>query len=228
MSNMLSIIIPTFNEEANIADILTHIKELPGNKEIILVDGGSEDRTVEKATGLFDRLVISKKGRGKQLNAGAAEARGDIYLFLHSDSRLDRNALLAIEKALQDPAVAGGCFQLKIDDDSYLLRFISYTSNLRAKFLKIIFGDQGIFVRGDIFQRIGGYPEIDLMEDWEFSRILSSVGKLAFLEERIYTSARRFKKYGILRTILLMQKIKLLYLMGVAPTRLNDIYRKSS
>ncbi|MTI58857.1 MAG: glycosyltransferase [Firmicutes bacterium] len=225
MENTISIIIPTFNEEKTISDTISHVKALKGDKEIIVVDGGSEDSTLTLAEKEADIVFKTTSGRGHQLNEGAYAAGGDILFFLHCDSRLEKDALSAIKDVLSDKGLIGGCFSLKIADDSLPLRFISWTSNLRSRFLKIIFGDQGIFIRKDIFFRLGGFPEIELMEDWEFSRKMASKGELAFLSNKIYTSARRWYSFGIWRTILLMQKIKLLYLLGVKPEKLNQIYR---
>ncbi|GAB6098205.1 TIGR04283 family arsenosugar biosynthesis glycosyltransferase [Halanaerocella petrolearia] len=226
MVNLISVIIPVLNEESTIKTTIKQVQKVAGNKEIVVVDGGSQDRTVELANPLADKVCQTRAGRGHQMNVGAKAARGDILFFLHSDSQLEKDALLAIDTAMQESRVIGGCFSFKIDDDSWPLRFISWTSNLRAKYLNLIFGDQGIFVRADIFSQISGYPDQELMEDWEFSRKLAKVeGKLVQLESKIYTSARRWHEFGIWKTILLMHKIKFLYLLGVEPYKLREIYR---
>ncbi|MFO7819717.1 MAG: TIGR04283 family arsenosugar biosynthesis glycosyltransferase [Halanaerobacter sp.] len=224
----ISVIIPVLDEQDEIVDTLEHVNSLAtkGDKEIIVVDGGSKDQTMQLAKDHADKICVTEAGRGHQMNYGAESAQGDILFFLHSDSDLAEGALLELESALEDPEVIGGCFSLKIDDDSWPLRFISWTSNLRSKYLNIIFGDQGIFVRREVFAEVGGYPEIELMEDWEFSRQLAKEGKLVQLKHQIYTSARRWKKNGTWRTIWLMHKIKLLYLLGVEPKKLREIYRQ--
>ncbi|AGB41129.1 glycosyl transferase [Halobacteroides halobius DSM 5150] len=225
MSKLISVIIPVLNEETTITTTLKQVHNLTGAKEIIVVDGGSQDKTVELATKLADKVCQTQAGRGHQMNVGAKEASGDILFFLHSDSQLETDALLAIGDALEDKRVIGGCFNFKINDDAWPLKFISWTSNLRAKYLNLIFGDQGIFVRADIFSQVGGYPEQELMEDWEFSRRLTKTeGKLVQLEPKIYTSARRWHESGIWKTIFLMHKIKFLYLLGVKPYKLREIY----
>ncbi|MGM0502861.1 MAG: TIGR04283 family arsenosugar biosynthesis glycosyltransferase [Bacillota bacterium] len=225
MQELISIIIPVLNEEKTIVDVLGHVNDLAGNKEIIVVDGGSIDQTPQLAEGLADKVCQTKAGRGHQMNYGASFAAGEILLFLHSDSWLEKGSLLAIAAALKDENIIGGSFSLKIDDDSWPLRFISWTSNLRAKYLNLIFGDQGIFVRRHIFEELGGYPEIELMEDWEFSKRLAKRGELIQLNHQIYTSARRWEEYGVWKTIWLMHKIKLLYVLGVKPEKLKKIYR---
>ncbi len=225
--SLVSIVIPVLNEETTIEATLKHLKSLAGNKEIIVVDGGSNDQTYQLAAELADQVCRSKAGRGVQMNVGAKRAQGDVILFLHSDSRLSENAILAIIEVMGDQSIVGGNFSLRIDDPSWSLRFISYTSNLRAKYLKLAFGDQGIFVRREVFNTLGGYPEVELMEDWEFSKSLAKKGELAYLEERIYTSARRWHKFGVWKTIFLMHKIKFLYICGVDPDKLNQVYRNA-
>lgn len=222
---LISVVIPTLNEEKTIDKTLKHVQGLSGKKEIIVVDGGSHDKTRELARERADMVVKTRKGRGHQLNVGAEMASGEIILFLHSDCRLDKGGLVAIDESLKDSSYIGGAFSLRIDDQAWPLRFISWSSNLRARYMNLIFGDQGIFIRKSVFKELGGYPDIPLMEDWEFSKNMAAVGKLVFLPEKIYTSARRWHKYGIWRTIFLMHKIKILYLLGVDPVHLNKIYR---
>ena len=222
----ISVIIPVLNEETTIENTLQHVKVLDGDKEIIVVDGGSEDKTCQLANNVADRVVTTSSGRGHQMNIGSALDEGEVLFFLHSDSWLEAEALEAIERVMRDSEVIGGCLSLQIDDDSLPLRFISWSSNLRAKYLKIMFGDQGIFVRRSVFEEVGGYPEIELMEDWEFSQQLAKQkGKLKVLPQKIYTSARRWEQDGVWSTIWLMHKIKLLYMLGVEPKKLREIYR---
>ncbi|MGM0369566.1 MAG: TIGR04283 family arsenosugar biosynthesis glycosyltransferase [Bacillota bacterium] len=227
MSELISVIIPVLNEEERIVDIIEHVNNLAGQKEVIVVDGGSIDQTYELAENLADKVCETKAGRAQQMNCGAKAASGDVYLFLHCDSQLESGSLLALDVAMRDEEVVGGCFKLQIDSDSWPLRFISWSSNLRAKYLNLIFGDQGIFVRQEVFAELGGYPEIELMEDWEFSRKLAKVGKLNLLDHQIYTSARRWEKNGIWKTIWLMHKIKFLYLLGVSPAKLKEMYKSN-
>ena len=228
MGEKISIIIPVLNEADEIVDTLKEVNNLrvEGQKEVIVVDGGSSDQTIQLAQDWADKVCETEAGRGHQMNYGAKRAQGDILFFLHSDSWLEAGGLLELERTMQDSEVIGGSFSLKIANNSWPLRFISWTSNIRAQYLNIIFGDQGIFVRREVFRKLNGYAEIELMEDWEFSRRLAQEGRLVQLDHQIYTSDRRWKENGIWRTIWLMHKIKLLYLLGVEPEKLSEIYRK--
>ncbi|KUO58276.1 MAG: hypothetical protein APF84_05405 [Gracilibacter sp. BRH_c7a] len=220
----ISVVVPIFNEEATILDTLDMLDELEGDKEVVLVDGGSTDKTIE-LIGDRAKLVKSPKGRAKQMNQGAEVTTGEAILFLHCDSKVGRSILKCIGKALMDTKVIGGGCTLEIDDPRFIFKIISFGSNLRPKMSGIFFGDQGIFVRREAFKRVGGFPDIELMEEWEFCRKLKKVGKLVQLPERIVTSARRWHKNGIWKTIWIMHKLKALYLRGVPPEELNRIYR---
>ena len=227
MEYQLSVIIPTLNEADNIKELINYIKNENVNCEIIISDADSSDLTKEIAASQGAVVVNSQKAsRGLQLNLGAEAASAPILLFLHADSSLETSALSSlVEKMEQEPEKVGGCFSLKIESEHPLLKFISWSSNLRAKYLNLIFGDQGIFIKKEVFESLGGFPEIELMEDWEFSKELAEVGELLFLDKKIYTSARRWEEYGVLKTILLMHKIKILYLFGYSPEKLKKIYR---
>lgn len=222
---MITIIIPVLNEEATIAKCLMNIIEIPGEKELIVVDGGSQDRTVEIAS-RYARVITSSKGRAQQMNSGANETTGDVLWFIHSDSRLHQNSLFEINKSIEENYI-GGCLELYFYDlDTRFMRFLARSSNLRAKYLKLIFGDQGIFMRRDIFDKLGGFKDMELMEDWELSRRIHRLGKMKMINEKIGTSARRFQRDGQLKTLLKMHKIKFLYLLGTPTDKLNKIYRE--
>ncbi|MDK2918200.1 MAG: hypothetical protein PWQ37_933 [Candidatus Petromonas sp.] len=222
---MVSIIIPVLNEEKKIKGLLEQVDTLQGDKEIIVVDGGSEDQTVDIAS-KYAKVIHSKKGRAKQMNRGAEEAKGDILWFVHSDSILNIDSLKNIEMAISQGYIGGGMSLYFYDYDTLFMRFVSKTSNLRAKYLGLYFGDQGIFVKKDIFFKLGGYPDIELMEDWELSKKLTKIGKMKMLKTKIGTSARRFKEWGQLKTLLFMHKIKILYMLGVPPSKLKELYRE--
>lgn len=213
------------NEAQNINTMLEMVRRLAGDKETIVVDGGSTDGTLDLAGMQQDvQLMTAAKGRANQMNAGARIASGDALLFLHCDSTLHMGALKAIEKALSETQVVGGCFTLDMDEQGLIYRIICMTSNFRAKYSRVYFGDQGIFVKKQVFEDIGGFPQIPLMEDWEFSKAMNKKGKTIQLEEKIVTSTRRFKKGGVYKTMWLMHKLKLLYKLGVSPEVLRKKY----
>ncbi|MFQ6059072.1 MAG: TIGR04283 family arsenosugar biosynthesis glycosyltransferase [Anaerolineae bacterium] len=220
---MVSIIVPVLNEAKVIESLLEHLLGLEGEHEVIVVDGGSSDDTAAIAS-RYVKVISSERGRARQMNAGAREARGEVLLFLHADCRLPAGAIRGIEAALADPACVGGCFTLSLGEEGLIYRLISLLSSLRMRLTGRMTGDEGIFVRREIFVRMGGFPEIALMEDWEFSRRLRSYGRVKQLPLKITTSARRWKKCGLWRTIWLMQKIKILYALNMPPEKLKRLY----
>lgn len=220
---MVSIIIPVLNEGETIERRLSEIKAIEGDKEIIIVDGGSIDNTIQIAKN-YGQVVVSKKGRARQMNAGAKFANGDILWFVHLDSKLHSDSISEIENTIKGGCV-GGCFSLYFYDlDTIFMKFMAISSNNRAKYLKLVFGDQGIFMTRYIYKKLGGYNDMELMEDWDLSRRIHKLGKIEVLKSKIGTSARRFKSGGELRTLLLMHKIKILYMIGVPTEKLAKIY----
>jgi rSAM/selenodomain-associated transferase 2 len=219
VSPRLSIIIPTLNEAAVIEKTLAALPRTAG-VEFIVVDGGSSDGTADLAKRHLDMVLMTEAGRGRQMNAGAREARGDILLFLHADARLPQEAPAAVSIALEDPAVVGGAFRLAIDSLRPVLRMVARIANLRTWVTGVPYGDQGIFVRRSVFERLGGYPEWPLLEDLEFGRRLKAAGKVVFLSQPITVSSRRWDKEGVGYTTLRNQIFVLLYFLGVSPMRL--------
>ncbi|WP_352420240.1 TIGR04283 family arsenosugar biosynthesis glycosyltransferase [Proteiniborus sp.] len=223
---MISIIVPVLNEEKTIENTLTRLCDLQGEKEIIVVDGGSSDNTVKIAS-KYVIVIESQKGRAKQMNTGASVARGSILWFVHSDSVVSEDSLKGIENAINKGYIGGGFSLYFYDYDTKFMRFVSKSSTWRAKYLGLYFGDQGVFVRKEIFYKLGGYKEIELMEDWDLAKRLGKKGKMKTLNIKIGTSARRFKTGGQLRTLLQMHKLKALYILGVSPSKLNKMYREA-
>ncbi|HZR45507.1 MAG TPA: TIGR04283 family arsenosugar biosynthesis glycosyltransferase [Candidatus Manganitrophaceae bacterium] len=226
----ISVIVPLLNEEKVLPSFLDHLEKFPVT-EAICVDGGSRDRTTDillqwsGSAGRFRRSVtMSSRGRALQMNEGAKRAAGEALLFLHSDCRLPVGALHAIAKVLEDAAVAGGAFRLKIDSSRLFLRGIAAAANLRSRWLSLPYGDQGYFVRRDIFEKIGGFKTLPIMEDVDFIRRLKQRGAIVLLDAPISTSARRWAAEGYLYATLRNFALLLLYFLRVAPEKLARWY----
>lgn len=220
---MVSIIIPVLNEERLIVSTLKHLKRIKEHFEVIVIDGGSDDNTAECAR-KFTKVVESPRGRAIQMNRGAKIARGDILLFLHADTRLPAEAVNGIEKALTNSGIIGGRFKVRLDDQKVIYRIISGLINLRDRFTRGFTGDQGIFIRKNIFEHLGGYRDFPLMEDLDLARRMRRAGKIVRLPLTVTTSTRRWEQHGVIRTILLMWLIRILFLLGISPSRLRPLY----
>jgi rSAM/selenodomain-associated transferase 2 len=219
----VSVIVPTLNEEGVLATTLERARQ-PNVQELIVVDGGSTDTTPTIA-GRYATLVVSApRGRAAQMNAGAARARGDILLFLHADTLLPDGFAQAMLAACDDPGVIGGRFDVNLEPTSPLIRLTGELINRRSRLTRISTGDQAIFIRRQVFEELGGYADIPLMEDIDLSRRMKSAGRIACLRERVTTSARRWQENGVVRTILLMWSLRVLYFCGVSPARLQRVY----
>ena len=220
----ISIIVPTLNEAGGIAAALARLQPLRPDAEVIVADGGSEDATVDLARPLADRVVSGGRGRAKQMNAGAAVARGDVLVFLHADTALPDDAPHLIALGLHSTGRAWGRFDVTIAGSHPLLGAVAALMNLRSRWSGIATGDQAIFVTRPAFAAVGGFPEIALMEDIEISKRLKVVSTPLCIRSRAVTSARRWERDGILRTIVLMWKLRFAYAMGVDPGRLARRY----
>lgn len=214
----LSIIIPCLNEADGIVQALERLQPLRARGvEVLVVDGGSSDDTVERAQGRADSVIRAERGRARQMNAGAAQARGGILLFLHADCRLPAVADGLIVDGLQRTRRSWGRFDVRLDSPSPLLRLVGKLMNLRSRMTGIATGDQGMFLTRSLFEAVGGFPEIALMEDIELSRRLKRYGRPLCLRHRMDVSARRWQTHGVARTILLMWRLRLAYWLGADP-----------
>ena len=221
----LSIVIPVLDEAGNLERLLPGLRSMAPGAEVIVADGGSRDGTREVvASAGWPRLVGSRPGRARQMNAGAAAAGGDVLLFLHADTRMPEGFEAAIRAALVEPAMVGGRFDVAFDNPAPAFRMIAAFMNRRSRLSKISTGDQAIFVRRGAFEALGGYPDIPLMEDVELTRRLKRLGRLASLRLRVVTSARKWEREGVARTIVLMWTLRFLYCCGVRPERLHRWY----
>jgi rSAM/selenodomain-associated transferase 2 len=219
----ISVIIPALNEGKNIAATLESIVRLQPH-EIIVVDGGSTDGTTAVCRELGVRVLSSPRGRATQMNLGARQATGEALLFVHADTQLPLSALDDIGRALADPRIVGGRFDVRLEGKHWMLKLIGAMISLRSRLSRVATGDQGMFLRRDVFVELGGYPDLPLMEDIALSRALKRRGGLACLRSRVVTSARRWEAEGIWRTIFKMWALKSLYLLGVSPLRLKRYY----
>jgi rSAM/selenodomain-associated transferase 2 len=221
----ISIVVPALDEAPNLARLLPTLVTRWPDAEVVVADGGSGDGT---AAVLSDhpavRPVAAPRGRARQMNAGASAAAGATLLFLHADTRLPDGALEAIQHALGDPAVVGGRFDVTFDTPLAVMGAVAWLMNARSRLTGIATGDQAIFVRRPVFDAMGGYADIPLMEDVEFSKRLKRRGRLACLSLRVRTSARKWEREGPIRTIVLMWLLRLLYLCRVSPARLHRWY----
>ncbi|HKQ25223.1 MAG TPA: TIGR04283 family arsenosugar biosynthesis glycosyltransferase [Burkholderiales bacterium] len=222
----LSIVVPTLNEAQGIVSFLQPLQRLRERSvELILVDGGSGDGTVAAASPLVDGMLqLSTRGRAVQMNAGAAHASGDVLLFLHADTRLPDDGVRLILDGLHETGRRWGRFDIALSGASPMLRVVEWTMNLRSRLTGIATGDQGLFVERRLFDEIGGFPAIALMEDVALSAALKRHGRPLCLAQRVIASSRRWEKNGIWRTIVLMWRLRLAYFLGAGSKRLAEIY----
>lgn len=220
----VSVVIPVLNEASGITQTLMQLRRA-GVWQSIVVDGGSDDDTVFLSRLYADRVMTSPCGRARQMNAGAHVADGELLLFLHADTDLPQGFLRLLSDALHDPQIVGGRFDVRLNAEGWSFRMIETLMNVRSRVTKISTGDQAIFVRREVFQKMGGYPELELMEDIEFSRRLKREGRIACLRERVTTSARRWQRDGVARTIIKMWVLRLCHFFGVSTARLRAHYR---
>jgi len=220
----ITVIVPTLNEEALIEEALSQLGPQGDETEVIVADGGSTDKTVELAQGLGARVVAGPPGRGAQMDRAAAGATGEALLFLHADTILPPRWRMAVEETLRRPGVVAGAFRLSIDAPGLWFRVVEFVAHQRARFLGLVFGDQAIFMRREVFKSIGGYRGLPLMEDVDCVKRLRGVGRVVLLSESVVTSPRRWTSGGRFKNTLKNWFFLLLYRAGLSPTRLYEWY----
>ncbi len=222
----LSIIVPTLNEEETIVQCLETVVDIPGI-EVIVADGGSTDRTVEIAGQYRNvKVVTSQMGRSVQMNKGAGDARGKILLFLHADCVLPREVVLNVLNLAGSSSFVGGAFKIRLLSDKFPYRLIEMGINFRSKIFKLPYGDQGLFVKRSVFEKLGGFREMSNCEDLDFVCRLKKQGKIIIRNERIYSSIRSWENHGILQTSLRNQSLLVSYVLG--RKNFNHRYSKSN
>lgn len=221
----LTVIIPAKNEAAHISDTVWLAMREAG-VEVVVVDGGSADGTPELARAAGAITISSPPGRAIQMNAGASAASGDTLLFLHADTALPPGYHSHIEDTLAIPGVVAGAFTLRVDSPENGIRIVEWLANFRSRVMRMPYGDQGIFMRAEVFRDAGGFPEIPIMEDYELMRRLNRRGRVVTADASVVTSARRWERLGVLRTTVINQLVIIGYHMGVSPEKLKRLYKR--
>ncbi len=217
---MVSVVIPTYNEATSIAAVLDHLKRVRGDFEVLVADGSSTDRTAEMVRELAGayphplRLVESVRNRALQLNQAVQQANGDPFLFLHADILVPAETVEAVERCLCDRAVIGGNFQIVFEGDTFVESLFTWCYRVRRPF-GIYYGDSGIFVRREVFERLGGFKPIPIMDDYEFVRRMERAGRTACLDPPMLVSDRRWRVKGLYSTLFSWVWIQTLYSLGV-------------
>jgi rSAM/selenodomain-associated transferase 2 len=219
----ISIVVPVVDEAPLIQPFLRHLRAQAIGAEIIVADGGSTDRTADLARDFCDRVIVSKRSRAIQMNAGARAAQGDIFWFLHVDTDVPRRCLDEIVRIMDDPKVAGGFFRIRLPR-GWIYRFTDSFAHYAGIVLRMRCGDHGLFCRRTTFLDVGGFPEVPLMEDVEFFRLLRQRGRVICSHERIMASPRRYETVGPMRLTLAYGLIAMLYIFGVPLSKLASLY----
>jgi rSAM/selenodomain-associated transferase 2 len=220
----LSVIVPVLNEQAVLGNTLATLRRRAPEAEIIVVDDGSTDKSVDIGRRVADQVIVAPCGRALQQNEGALRSSGDVLAFVHADTLVPVTFLEDIRAALNDATVCGGRFDLALDDHGMVVSLVAKLINLRSRLTRSATGDQAIFVRRAVFESLGSFAQIPICEDIDFMRRLKRAGRVACLRSQVVTSARRWQRKGFFKTIFLMWIIKSLYLLGVAPQRLARWY----
>jgi rSAM/selenodomain-associated transferase 2 len=221
----ISVIIPALNEAKNLPQTLAAVRTANGI-EVVIVDGGSQDETVKVAKSFQAKVIAAPPGRAMQMNWGADAATGDLLLFLHADTRLPQQWDQWVRQILNRPGVVAGAFNLAIAGEGLGLRLVEWGVGVRSRFFQLPYGDQAIFLTAKVFQELGGFPNLPIMEDFELMRQLKQRGRVEITPVAILTSGRRWQKLGVLRTTLINQLIIAGYFLGISPHQLVSWYRQ--
>ena len=222
---MISVIIPTLNEQADIRTTLENVS-CGSDIEIIIVDGGSRDKTLEVASDFRVKILSSSKGRASQMNKGAQAALGEVLLFLHADTCLPPGFADYVRRTISLPGISAGAFRLSLTPPLPGLKLIERLANWRSKILQMPYGDQAIFVKTRLFEDLGGFSEMPIMEDFDLVKRLRRQGRIAIVPVPVVSSARRWQQGGVWRTTLKNQAVLAGYFLGIAPGRLGNWYHK--
>lgn len=220
----ISIIVPVLNEDERIGSFLEHLRERAPSAEIILVNAADSQRVSESVIALCDRVLTSRRGRAAQMNAGAGVASGDVLWFVHADCEMPRGCLEEIARTLQDREVVGGCFRIRFPRRELIYRVSDAGGNLAVELVGRCYGDHGIFCRREDFIAVGGYPEVPLLEDAEFYRLLRQRGRTQQLASKIVTSPRRYERVGAYRLTAAYLLLSTLYILRAPIPFLARIY----
>lgn len=223
----VAIIVPVLNEESALKQHIIQFKSLEKYADIIFCDAGSDDNTCALLKNHGMHYCHSLRGRALQMNAGADACKNDIFVFIHADTVISSSDIELVKIVMQDKSVVGGRFDVRLSGKGFSFRMIEFMINLRSRITRVSTGDQCQFVRRSVFERMGGFPDQALMEDVEFSKRLKQYGKVACLKNKVVTSSRRWEKHGIVKTILLMWKLRFLYWLGASPEKLAEMYKNA-
>ncbi|MBL4759733.1 MAG: TIGR04283 family arsenosugar biosynthesis glycosyltransferase [Mariprofundaceae bacterium] len=221
----VAVVVPVLNEAESLLQHMGKFKSLHDECSLVFCDGGSEDETCALLQKHSLHYCHSLRGRALQMNTGASACESDILVFIHADTTLSSRDIELVKKTMQDSSVVGGRFDIRLSGKKNAFRVIELMINLRSRMTGISTGDQCQFVRREVFNAMGGFPEQALMEDVAFSKQLKQYGKIACLKNKLVTSSRRWEKHGVVKTIMLMWKLRFLYWLGTSPEKLAEIYR---
>jgi len=221
----VAVVIPVLNEAGSLLQHMRAFKALHNDYHVVFCDGGSEDDTCALLQQNGLHYCTSPRGRALQMNAGASACNNNILLFIHADTMISSSDVKLVKKAMQDESVVGGRFDIRLSGKALAFRIIESMINLRSRTTGISTGDQCQFVRRSVFEAMGGFPEQPLMEDVELSKRLKQYGKIACLKQKVITSSRRWENHGIVKTVVLMWKLRFLYWLETPPEKLAEIYR---